>query len=65
MEKVFGYVLSYVACLMGAVLSILVNSLYSDMSLLEEMSSIRPYIYALILSVVLVTLRNFREEREE
>lgn len=64
MEKVFGYVLSYVACLMGGVLGILVSSLYFDMSLSEEVSSIRPYISALILSVVLVTLRNSREERE-
>ena len=65
MEKIFDFVLSYIACLIGIILSILVSSLYSDMSLSEEMSSIRPYTSALMLSIVIVALRNFREGKEE
>lgn len=65
MEKVFGFTISYIACLAGVVLGILVSSLYSDMSLSEEMTSIRPYASTLMLTIVLVALRNFRDSQEE
>lgn len=62
MGKVFDFVLSYIACLTGVILSILVSSLYSDMSLSEEMSSIRPYASALILAILMIVLRKIEEK---
>lgn len=62
MEKVFDFTISYIACLAGVVLSILVSSLYLDMSLSEEMSSIRPYISALLLTILMAVFRKFEEE---
>lgn len=62
MEKVFDFTISYIACLAGVVLSILVSSLYLDMSLSEEMSSIRPYISALLLTILIAVFRKFEEE---
>ena len=62
MEKVFDFVLSYIACFAGVILSILVSSLYFDMSLSEEISSVRPYISALILAVLMTVLRKFEEK---
>lgn len=62
MEKVFDFTISYIACLAGVVLSILVSSLYIDMSLSEEMSSIRPYISALLLAILMAVFRKFEEE---
>lgn len=62
MEKVFNFVLSYIACLLGAILAILINSLYLDISLGEEMTSLRPYISAFVLTVVVVSLRNYKDE---
>lgn len=62
MEKVFDFVLSYIACLAGVILSILVSSLYFDMSLSEEISSIRPYVSALILAILMIVLRKNEEK---
>ena len=62
MEKVFNFVLSYIACLSGATLAILINSLYLDISFGEEMTSLRPYISAFVLAVVMVTLRRYKDE---
>ena len=62
MEKVFDFALSYIACFAGVILSILVSSLYFDMSLSEEISSVRPYISALILAVLMTVLRKFEEK---
>ena len=62
MEKVFDFVLSYIACFAGVILSILVSSLYFDMRLSEEISSIRPYISALILAILMTVLRKFEEK---
>lgn len=62
MEKVFNFVLSYMACLLGATLAILINSLYLNISLEEEMTSLRPYVSAFVLAVVMVSLRNYKGE---
>lgn len=62
MEKVLDFTMSYIACLAGVILSILVSSLYFDMSLSEEISSIRPYISALILAVLMTVLRKIEEK---
>lgn len=62
MEKVFDFVLSYIACFAGVILSILVSSLYFDMSLSEEISSIRPYVSALILAILMTVLRKIEEK---
>lgn len=62
MEKVFDFVLSYIACLAGVILSILISSLYFDMSLSEEIASIRPYASALILAVLMTVLRKIEEK---
>lgn len=62
MSKVFNFLLSYIACLLGAILAILINSLYLDISLGEEMTSLRPYISTFVLAVVMVTLRRYKDE---
>lgn len=62
MEKAFDFTLSYIACLIGVILSILVGSLCFDMSLSEEISSVRPYIFALMLAILMTVFRKFEEE---
>lgn len=62
MERVFDFMSSYLACLIGVVLGVLVSSLYLDMGFSEEMSSIRPYLSALILAILMTILRKFEEE---
>ena len=62
MEKLFNFALGYIACLLWAILAILISSLYLDISLWEEMTSIRPYISAFLLAVTMVVLRTYRDE---
>lgn len=62
MEKVLDFTITYIACFAGVILSILVSSLYFDMSLSEEISSIRPYIFALVLAILMTVLRKFEEK---
>lgn len=55
------FIVKYIACLMGFMLVYGIYSLFGTESFVEIMTSYKPYVYALIITIVLTVIEHFQD----
>lgn len=55
------FIAKYIACLMGFILVYGIYSLFGTESFIEIMTSYKPYMYALIITIVLIIMEHIQD----
>lgn len=55
------FIAKYIACLIGSVLIYGIYSLFGTESFIEVMTSYKPYVYALIITIILTIIEHIQD----
>ena len=55
------FIAKYIACLIGSVLVYGIYSLFGTESFIEVMTSYKPYVYALIITIILTIIEHIQD----
>ena len=55
------FIAKYISCLMGFVLIYGIYSLFGTESFIEVMTSYKPYVYALIITIILTIIEHIQD----
>ena len=56
------FIAKYIACLIGFVLTYGIYSLFGTESFIEVMTSYKPYVYALIITIILTIIEHIQKQ---
>lgn len=56
------FIAKYIACLIGSVLVYGIYSLFGTESFIEVMTSYKPYVYALIITIILTIIEHIQKQ---
>lgn len=56
------FIAKYIACLIGSVLIYGIYSLFGTESFIEVMTSYKPYVYALIITIILTIIEHIQKQ---
>lgn len=54
------FIVKYIVCLIGTMLMYAVLSLFGEVDFIEEVTGYNPYIYALIITIILVIIEHIQ-----